>query len=57
MEALNDLKHQGKTVLFSASNWSQQRLMEAKEYAEKNGLAGFSVASNQYSLAIQYDEP
>jgi aryl-alcohol dehydrogenase-like predicted oxidoreductase len=57
IEALNDLKNEGKIILFGASNWTQKRLEEAREYAGKNGLSAFSVASNQYSLAIQYDDP
>jgi aryl-alcohol dehydrogenase-like predicted oxidoreductase len=57
IEVLNDLKNEGKIVLFGASNWNHKRLQEANEYAEKNGLFNFSVASNQYSLAIQYDDP
>ena len=57
IEVLNDLKNEGKIVLFGASNWNQKRLKEAGEYAQKNGLSAFSVASNQYSLAIQYDDP
>ncbi len=57
IEVLNDLKNEGKIVLFGASNWNQKRLEEAGEYAQKNGLFTFSVASNQYSLAIQYDDP
>jgi len=67
IEVLNDLKNDGKIVLFGASNWTWKRLQEAGEYAQKNGLSAFSVAknglsafsvaSNQYSLAIQYDDP
>jgi aryl-alcohol dehydrogenase-like predicted oxidoreductase len=57
IEVLNDLKNEGKIVLFGASNWNRKRLEEAREYAEKNGLLTFSVSSNQYSLAIQYDDP
>ncbi len=57
IEVLNDLKNEGKIVLFGTSNWNQKRLEEATEYAQKNGLFTFSVASNQYSLAIQYDDP
>jgi aryl-alcohol dehydrogenase-like predicted oxidoreductase len=57
IEVLNDLKNEGKITLFGASNWNHKRLQEAREYAEKNGLSAFSVASNQYSLAIQYDDP
>jgi aryl-alcohol dehydrogenase-like predicted oxidoreductase len=57
IEVLNDLKSQGSVVLFGASNWNRKRLEEAEEYADKNGLHSFSVSSNQYSLAIQYDDP
>jgi len=57
IEVLNDLKDEGKIVLFGASNWTQKRLQEAGDYAQKNGLSTFSMASNQYSLAIQYDDP
>ncbi|UCE49235.1 MAG: aldo/keto reductase, partial [Phycisphaerales bacterium] len=57
IEVLNALKTEGKIVLFGASNWSRRRLQEADEYAQENGLSAFSVASNQYSLAIQYDDP
>ncbi|MHC4737132.1 MAG: aldo/keto reductase [Planctomycetota bacterium] len=57
IEVLNDLKNEGKIVLFGASNWNWKRLQEAAEYAQKNELSTFSVASNQYSLAIQYDDP
>jgi aryl-alcohol dehydrogenase-like predicted oxidoreductase len=57
IEVLNDLKNEGKIVLFGASNWNQKRLEEAAEYAQKNGLFTFSVASNQYSPVIQYDDP
>ncbi len=57
IEVLNDLKNEGKVVLFGASNWTTKRLEEAREYAEKSGLAAFSVASSQYSLAVQHDYP
>lgn len=57
IEVLNELKNQGKIILFGASNWNRKRLEEAEEYAQKNGLFTFSVTSNQYSLAIQYDDP
>ena len=57
IEVLNDLKKEGKIVLSGASNWNHKRLQEAREYAEKTELSNFSVASNQYSLAIQYNAP
>ena len=57
IELLNDLKDQGRIIQFGASNGTHKRFQEAGEYAQKNGLSGFSVASNQYSLAVQYDDP
>ncbi len=57
IDLLNDLKNEGKIILFGASNWNKKRLEEAGEYADRNGLSTFSAASNQYSLAIQYDDP
>jgi aryl-alcohol dehydrogenase-like predicted oxidoreductase len=57
MDVLNNLKKQGKIGLFGASNWTHQRLQQAETYTKKRGLSGFSVSSNQYSLAIQYDNP
>jgi aryl-alcohol dehydrogenase-like predicted oxidoreductase len=57
IEVLNELRNEGKIIVFGVSNWNRKRIEEAKEYAEKNGLLAFSAASNQYSLAIQYDDP
>jgi len=57
IEVLNELKADGRIVLFGASNWNRKRLEEAREYGERNGLFSFSLASSQYSLAIQYDDP
>jgi aryl-alcohol dehydrogenase-like predicted oxidoreductase len=57
LETLNDLQDRGSIILFGASNWSRRRLVEAAEYAEKNGLSTFAVSSNQYSLAVQHDDP
>ena len=37
--------------IFGVSNWSLPRLVEAKAYAEANGLNNFSLVSNQFSLA------
>lgn len=57
IDVLNDLKREGKIVVFGASNWTCGRLEEARAYAEDNGLLPFSAASSQYSLAVQYDDP
>jgi len=57
IDVLNELKAAGKIVLFGASNWNHRRLEEARKYANHQGLDSFSVSSNQYSLAVQYDDP
>jgi len=57
IEVLNDLGNEGKIAVFGASNWTHERLEEASQYAENNGLAPFAVSSCQYSLAVQYDNP
>jgi aryl-alcohol dehydrogenase-like predicted oxidoreductase len=57
VQVLNELKNEGKVVLFGVSNWTHERLQEANFYAEKHGLAPFAAVSNQYSLAVQYDAP
>ncbi|MHC4699429.1 MAG: aldo/keto reductase, partial [Planctomycetota bacterium] len=57
IDLLNDLKNEGRIVLFGTSNWTCRRLREAAEYAQETGLSTFSVASNQYSLAVQHDDP
>jgi aryl-alcohol dehydrogenase-like predicted oxidoreductase len=39
------------------SNWSHMRIKEANDYAAANGLIPFAVASPNYSLAEQFEEP
>jgi len=51
VDILNDLRSEGLMTIFGVSNWSMPRLIEAKEYAEKNGCGFFSIVSNQFSLA------
>ncbi len=51
IDVLNQHVAAGKFKLFGGSNWSLARLAEANQYAEKHGLQGFSVVSNQLSLA------
>ena len=57
IDVLNDLKNEGKISAFGASNWSRARLEEAAAYAKQNDLCTFSGASNQFSLAVQHDDP
>lgn len=51
LEILNEHVEAGRIGTFGGSNWSTERLQEANEYAEKNGLVGFSFSSPNLSLA------
>jgi aryl-alcohol dehydrogenase-like predicted oxidoreductase len=51
VDVLNQQKQAGKIGVFGGSNWSLARLEEGNVYARKNGLQGFSVVSNNFSLA------
>ncbi|NLD51671.1 MAG: aldo/keto reductase [Clostridiales bacterium] len=53
MEALNELKRQGKINLLGVSNWTLPRLQEANAYAREHGLTPFTVSSPHYGLAEQ----
>jgi aryl-alcohol dehydrogenase-like predicted oxidoreductase len=41
----------GRFKAFGGSNWSIDRISQANAYARKNGLQGFSIVSNNFSLA------
>jgi aryl-alcohol dehydrogenase-like predicted oxidoreductase len=51
IDELNKHVKAGKIKAFGGSNWSDARVAEANEYAKKAGLQGFSVVSNNLSLA------
>ena len=51
LEALNAHVEAGRIGAFGGSNWSAERLQEANDYAEKNGLVGFTFSSPNFSLA------
>ena len=51
VDVLNEHQAAGRMTIFGVSNWSLPRLLEAREYAERNGRGYFSVVSNQFSLA------
>jgi aryl-alcohol dehydrogenase-like predicted oxidoreductase len=57
IDVLNELREAGKIRLFGASNWAHDRIVTAQRYAEENKMQGFSLSSNQFSLAVQYDYP
>ena len=51
VDVLNEHVRAGRIKTFGGSNWSPARVAEANEYARKNGQQGFSVVSNNLSLA------
>jgi predicted dehydrogenase/aryl-alcohol dehydrogenase-like predicted oxidoreductase len=55
VEALNQEVKAGRFQFFGGSNWSIERLQEANHYAQSKGLQGFTVASNNFSLARMVD--
>jgi predicted dehydrogenase/aryl-alcohol dehydrogenase-like predicted oxidoreductase len=55
VDVLNGHVQAGRIGIFGGSNWSTQRTDEANEYAKSKGLQGFSVLSNNFSLARMVD--
>lgn len=51
LDALNDELARGRIGALGASNWTLDRVRAANDHAQRRGLAGFSVVSNQFSLA------
>jgi aryl-alcohol dehydrogenase-like predicted oxidoreductase len=51
IDVLNDLVKAGKIKVFGGSNWTLDRVRKANAYAKRKGLQGFSVVSNNLSLA------
>ena len=51
IDTLNHEISAGRIKLFGGSNWTAERIDEANEYARKQGLQGFSLLSNNFSLA------
>ena len=51
IDVLNELVRAGKIKAFGGSNWTIERVKKANAYARRKGLQGFSVLSNNLSLA------
>ncbi|MCC7146187.1 MAG: aldo/keto reductase [Phycisphaeraceae bacterium] len=52
---LNDQVKAGRFKAFGGSNWTTARMQEANEWAAKHGKIGFSILSNNFSLARMID--
>jgi aryl-alcohol dehydrogenase-like predicted oxidoreductase len=57
VDALNEHVDAGRMRAFGGSNWSPERIEEANEYADKNGLVPFTASSPNFSLAAQAQVP
>ncbi|CAN5502297.1 aldo/keto reductase [soil metagenome] len=55
IDVLNEHMRAGRIKIFGGSNWSIARVTEANAWAKKNGKQGFSVVSNNFSLATMVD--
>jgi aryl-alcohol dehydrogenase-like predicted oxidoreductase len=51
VDALEALRRTGAIGAYGGSNWTAARVDEANEWADANGAQGFTVLSNQFSLA------
>ncbi len=51
VELLNEQVRAGRIRTFGGSNWTLERIAAANRYAKRKGLQGFSVVSNNFSLA------
>ena len=51
VDALNELRDEGRIGIFGGSNWSAARMAAANDYAVRHGKRGFGVLSNNFSLA------
>lgn len=51
VDVLNEHVKAGRIKTFGGSNWSLARVQAANDYAASKGLQGFSVVSNNFSLA------
>lgn len=48
---MNDLIKSGEILKFGASNWTTERIRRANQYADENGLIGFSVSQIRFNPA------
>ena len=55
IDALNREVAVGRIKQFGGSNWTAERVDEANAYAAANGLQGFALLSNNFSLARMED--
>jgi aryl-alcohol dehydrogenase-like predicted oxidoreductase len=57
IDVLNGQRDAGYLRVFGASNWTIERIEAANAYAQRRGVAGFAVISNNLSLARMVEAP
>jgi aryl-alcohol dehydrogenase-like predicted oxidoreductase len=57
IDVLNEQWRAGRIKVFGGSNWTAERVEEANAYAARTGQQGFSVLSNNFSLARMIEPP
>ncbi len=57
IDVLSEQAAAGRIRAFGASNWTIDRFDEANQYARKHGRTGFTVLSNNFSLARMHEPP
>jgi aryl-alcohol dehydrogenase-like predicted oxidoreductase len=57
VDVLNEHHRAGRIRAFGGSNWTLGRIRAANAYAAQNGIQGFTVISNQFSLARMVEPP
>lgn len=57
VDVLNQHRAAGRIQVFGGSNWSLERVKAANQYAASRHLQGFTVVSNQFSLARMVEPP
>ncbi|MEI7552290.1 MAG: aldo/keto reductase [Verrucomicrobiota bacterium] len=57
VDVLNEHVRAGRIRVFGGSNWTLARMNAANRYAQRKGLQGFGVLSNNFSLARMVQPP
>ncbi len=57
VEILNEHKQAGRTRSFGVSNWTPERIEEARAYAARRHLETFACSSCNLALAVQNEAP
>jgi aryl-alcohol dehydrogenase-like predicted oxidoreductase len=57
VDVMNEHVRAGRMKVFGGSNWTLARVDEANAYAKAKGLHGFTVVSNNFSLARMVEPP